>query len=299
MKYFFECIERYLKTLNFGSSHTRTAYKRDLVFFVRFIVGNNIRSWPEVDNAVARSFVSHMRREGRKSSTISRHLSSIRGLMEWLILENFLVRNPFTNLKAPKREKTLPKVVDADEMQFFFSKEAETDILLRDLAMFELLYSCGLRVNELVSLNLDDLNLVDKEVRVIGKGDKERLLPVGKYAIEAIKKYLRVRFNFAKEEKKEAVFLNNRGGRLSCRSVQIRLKKWVSEALNNRSVHPHVLRHSFASHLLESSGDLRAVQELLGHSSLSTTQIYTHLNFQRLAEVYDKSHPRAKMKKNG
>ena len=276
------------------SENTLKSYERDLRQFIDFADSLNIQAWSNIDSKLAREYLSLRRRKGDKAVTIARKLSSLKKFFLWLIKEGIVTASPFSSLKAPKKEKKLPKVLDVEIANYFLSLDADSDILLRDKAMFELLYSSGLRVSELVSLDKINLNLSFGEVRVFGKGRKERLVPCGKFAINALKAWLNVRESRYNSLETDALFLSARGRRISVRSVQVRTKIW-SKLLNmDVSVNPHIMRHSFATHILESSGDLRAVQELLGHSNLATTQIYTHLNFQHLAEAYDRAHPRSK-----
>ena len=203
--------------------------------------------------------------------------------------------NPAIGIQAPKSEKKLPKALDIDNTQQLLSLEGSDWLSIRDRAILELFYSSGLRLSELVDLNLNDIDLPQALITVTGKGNKTRTLPVGSFAIKAIESWINIRCDLNPDH--SAVFLSKQGKRLSQRSVQLRLKKYSLQQGISQHVHPHMLRHSFASHMLESSGDLRAVQELLGHANISTTQIYTHLDFQHLAKVYDKAHPRANRKK--
>ena len=201
--------------------------------------------------------------------------------------------NPFSGTTAPKAEKKLPKSLSVDQVSLLVAVEAHDPIAIRDRAMMELFYSSGLRLSELVDLNLQQIDLEQGSVRVLGKGRKERDIPVGSLAVAAIKAWLPVRSELASSDE-SALFLSSRGKRISARTVQQRIQHWARRQGLDTGVHPHMLRHSFATHVLESSGELRAVQELLGHANISTTQVYTHLDFQHLAEVYDKAHPRAK-----
>ncbi len=276
------------------SENTRKGYERDLLQFFDFLNSGGVSVWTSVDPKMARTYLSLRRKEGDKSTTIARKLSSLKKFFFWLKKEGIITTNPFAALKPPKKEKRLPKVLDVDSTNYFLSLNANTDILVRDKAMFELLYSSGLRISELVSLDEDDLNVREGEVRVEGKGRKERVVPCGKLAIKAIRSWLSLRKSKFKLSGRGPLFLSMRGTRISVRAVQVRMKIWSRLLKMDISLNPHMMRHSFATHILESSGNLRAVQELLGHSNLATTQIYTHLNFQHLADVYDQAHPRAK-----
>ena len=233
--------------------------------------------------------------QNRHAKSLARYLSSWRQFFSYLIEQKVLNSNPCLGIKPPKAPKHLPKALSMEKTGALLDNVAEEDSLdIRDKAIFELMYSSGLRLSELSGLNLDDINLDEGFVHVLGKGNKQRVVPVGQAAIEAIIHYLPVR---VATDEQPAVFTSKNGTRLSNRQIQNRLNRWSIRAETDRHITPHMLRHSFASHMLQESGDLRAVQELLGHSNLSTTQIYTSLDFAHLAEVYDKAHPRAKRKK--
>jgi integrase/recombinase XerC len=224
-------------------------------------------------------------------------LSSARSYFRWLVREHHATSNPFDTLKAPRKPRKLPDTLDIDAVQQLVSIEGDDVLTIRDRAILELFYSSGLRLSELTGLDITDIDIQGGEARVTGKGSKTRIVPVGQAARSAIQRWLSVRPQLAKLTEK-GMFVSRRGTRLGVRSVEKRLKYWAARQGLDRNVHPHMLRHSFASHILESSGDLRAVQELLGHKNISTTQIYTHLDFQHLAKVYDKAHPRAKRKRD-
>ena len=295
IKYFKKDVEQYTRSLRALSRHTVANYQTDLGWFVAFISRAGCKTWFEVDEKTARQYHAACRESGLLGRSISRHLSALRGLFRWLKKEKIIFNNPFLGLKAPKSKSRLPEVLDVDQMSYLLSRKADSALLIRDKAMFELMYGCGLRVSELTFLNVGDVYLDYNELRVTGKGRKERLLPLGREAKTAILKWLPVRERFMNRlENESPLFLSNRSNRISVRTVQSRLHLWGRVLELGTSLHPHMLRHSFASHMLESSGDLRAVQELLGHSNLSTTQVYTHLDFQHLASVYDKAHPRAR-----
>ena len=298
-----ETLERffhYLENEKRYSPHTCSAYRRDLTNFLDFYskldthqTKSLIINWVDITVHHARQYVVYLNKRKQSAKSIQRKLSSLRSYFRFLMRENIVLANPVEGVKSPKIEKRLPKVLDVDQVQQLFSKNESDPLLLRDLAMLELLYGSGLRLSELVSLNMDDMDLSDLSLRVTGKGNKTRLLPLGKMALVALNKWLIVRLNWVKAEN-NAVFISKRGGRISPRSVQSRLQYWGKKQGLNTGLHPHRLRHSFASHLLESSGDIRSVQELLGHANLSTTQIYTQLDYQHLAQVYDQAHPEPK-----
>ena len=294
-KYFTKDVEQYARSLRTLSKHTVANYQTDLGRFVEFISSTGCKTWLDVDEKTARQYLAACRESGLLGRSISRHLSALRGLFRWLKKEKMIFKNPFFGLKAPKSKSRLPEVLDVDQMSYLLSRKTDSALLIRDKAMFELMYGCGLRVSELTLLNVGDVYLDYNELRVTGKGRKERLLPLGREAKTAILKWLPVRECFMNRlENESPLFLSNRSNRISARTVQARLHLWGRVLELGTSLHPHMLRHSFASHVLESSGDLRAVQELLGHTNLSTTQVYTHLDFQHLASVYDKAHPRAR-----
>ncbi len=268
------------------SSHTVAAYERDLR---QFLERADLNAWDECRNHHLAAFVAQLNRNGAASRTISRKLSSIRAFFDWL--GKRVSHNPARGFQTPKSPRKLPKVLDVDQAQALLNFEPASATERRDLAIMELLYSSGLRISELVHLNCEDLDVESGLVRVLGKGSKERLVPVGGRAREAIRAMLQDRADaFASAP----LFVGRGGQRLSVRSAQARLKRYGIEQLGSSALHPHMLRHSFASHVLESSGDLRGVQEMLGHADIATTQIYTHLDFQHLAEVYDSAHPRAR-----
>ena len=243
-----------------------------------------------------RAFAAAQHRKGLGGRSIQRRLSALRGLFRHLQKLGVVEANPAHDITAPKSPRRLPRSLDADRVGGLLEIRDDDPLALRDRAIFELIYSSGLRVSEAVSIDHRDIDLSDAVVEVVGKGSKARRVPVGRYAVEAIRRWLAVRATLAAEDEK-ALFVSRRGRRLSPRSVQSRLDQWARRQGLDTHVHPHMLRHSFASHLLESSGDLRAVQELLGHADISTTQVYTHLDFQHLAKVYDQAHPRARKKR--
>lgn len=275
------------------SEHTVNNYQRDLKRLSSFCDKHKLADWVVLSSADILQHIAERHRAGLSSKSLQRELSAIRSFYFFLMKTGQADKNPAQHVKAPKQARKLPKTLDVDQVSALLDAGANSVLELRDVAMFELFYSSGLRLNELSSLNLADIDAHDKQLTVVnGKGGKTRLLPVGGKAIQALQKWLKVRP--AVNENECALFTSTKGKRLGNRSIQLRLKQWCIKKGIPESVHPHMLRHSFATHLLETSQDLRAVQELLGHENISTTQIYTHLDFQHLAEVYDRTHPRAK-----
>jgi tyrosine recombinase XerC len=295
---------RYLQIERQLSPYTVINYEKDLTKFCHFCQTRDISEPNQLTIDQAKLFAATLRSNRASAKTIQRNLSAVRSFYRYLIKERIVEDNPIIAVTAPKAARKLPKTLDADQVSQLFQYQPQTDIEYRDAAMIELLYSSGLRVAELVGINVNDINRHDCTLTVLGKGNKERVVPVGQFALTAIDHWLRKRSNFMtsnqqpvdKISKNDALFISQKGGRLSIRSVQARLKHWAKHCDLDDNLHPHLLRHSFASHMLESSGELRAVQEMLGHADISTTQIYTHLDFQHLAKVYDNAHPRAKKK---
>ncbi|PTT44248.1 tyrosine recombinase XerC, partial [Aeromonas sp. HMWF014] len=258
------------------------------------LVRLGLNDWARLEASQVRNLVTRMHKAGLVPSSLATKLSALRSFCDWQVRQGRLTANPARGIVTPKQGRPLPKNLDVDEMYQLLNITDEQDPLaVRDRAIMELMYSSGLRLAELVGLNLTDIKLDDRQLKVTGKGARERVLPMGRMAVEWLHKWLKVRPLLAGDEA-EALFVSQRKRRLSARSVQERLDGWGNKQALNAHIHPHKLRHSFATHMLESSGDLRAVQELLGHADLSTTQIYTHLDFQHLAKVYDNAHPRAK-----
>ena len=290
-------LEEYFDQLQFEkrvSGHTLQNYRRDLHRLAEYCRHQKISHWSQLQQSDIRTHIAARHRQGLSSKSLQRELSAIRSFFKYLLKKHQASLNPAHYVKAPKQDRKLPKILDVDQITGLLEAGADSILEVRDQAMFELFYSSGLRLSELSALNLSDVDLLDKMLTVqSGKGGKSRVLPVGSKAIAAIKLWLQHR-NPSSASEETALFLSNRGHRIGQRSIQQRLRQWCKKKGIIEHVHPHMLRHSFASHLLESSQDLRAVQELLGHSNISTTQIYTHLNFQHLAEVYDQAHPRAK-----
>lgn len=288
-------IDQFIKSLHHLSEQTRKAYQKDISIFLEYCNEINIENWTVIDGRQIRGFVTQRHRQGIGGRSLQRNLSAIRAFYRYLIKTGVANSNPAQGIVTPKTAKKLPNTLDVDQSTQLVEIKA-TDILsIRDKAIFELMYSCGLRLSELVKLNLDSIDIGDGVVTVIGKGNKTRLLPVGQQALEATRIWLKQRVILATHDD-NALFVSKRGTRISTRSVQQRLRHWSKRQGLGTHVHPHMLRHSFATHVLESSGDLRAVQELLGHADISTTQVYTHLDFQHLAKVYDQAHPRAQKK---
>ncbi len=277
------------------SALTRKAYRRDLNTLLDYCQQQQIQSWQQLDSHQIRAFIAWRHRQGSGSRSLQRLLSSTRSFFNFLIEQSVLQSNPAQGVRAPKSGKKLPRVLDVDQMSSLLDSD-ETDLLaVRDRAMFELLYSSGLRVSELAGLGIHDVDLSGNMVHVTGKGNKQRNVPVGQHAVRAVRDWLARRHELDKSGTAQ-MFLGSRGKPIGTRSIQQRLAAWAQKQGIDVHVHPHMLRHSFASHMLESSGDLRAVQELLGHADISTTQVYTHLDFQHLAKVYDLAHPRARKK---
>lgn len=278
------------------SSHTLSGYRRDLSKLQSLTPEQP--DIAQLTNNDIRRCLSQLRQQGLSPKTLQRWLSAVRTLCTYGQKQRWLTINPCDGLRAPKTDKRLPKTLDVDAASQFVAVEENTFVGIRDRACLELFYSCGLRLSELVALNWGDIDLPSCEVKVLGKGRKERVLPIGREALSALHRWQTCQHNSLSINASTAVFTTAKGGRLSHRAVQKRFEKIALQSGIQQPVHPHMLRHSFASHLLESSGDLRAVQELLGHANLSTTQVYTHLDFQHLASVYDAAHPRARLKKD-
>ena len=284
----------YLKVVKNFSEHTTKNYKRDLDKFVRFL-SDNSTSLEKCDEQDIRLFVNQERRKGLSPRSIQRVLSSCRSFFNYLVEHKGFKKNHAQNLSSPKSSKSLPKALDADLIQKLLNFKPKTELETRDKAIAELFYSSGLRLSELQGIDIGDISIKERSCRVVGKGNKTRDLPIGRQAVKSLRDWILIREKYSTESDL-AIFINKQGKRLSNRSIQARLKKLSTER-GLPAVHPHMLRHSFASHILESSGDLRAVQEMLGHADIGTTEIYTKLDFQHLSKVYDKAHPRAKKNK--
>ncbi len=295
-----EAVERYLAALRHErrvSPHTLDSYQRDLNRFSAFLEQRGIDDWRQVNHAAVAAHAAARFRRGASPATIARELSAIRGLYRHLIRHRLATHNPARDVKAPKAERKLPRTADSEQLdRLLLSDAQDSPLRRRDLALFELMYSCGLRLAELASLDVRDIDLAEQSLIVTGKGRKQRQLPIGRKAIAALRRWLDCRRELLRDPAEPALFINRLGERLSHRGIQGRLKQLAREQGLDLPLHPHMLRHSFATHLLESSADLRAVQELLGHADIATTQVYTHLDFQHLAQVYDAAHPRARKK---
>jgi integrase/recombinase XerC len=286
------------------SPHTVAACQRDLANLSRLTAG---KALAELEVGDIRGAIVKLRSQGLAAASVARQLSSWRGFYAFACRRLGYIRNPCTGLRPPKAAKALPDILSPDACTQLLGGRADDDDALaaRDRAMFELFYSSGLRLSELTGLDLDDLNLQTGEAQVTGKGRKTRIVPVGRQALDALAAWLPQRLALMSRrdgipgdarDDSAALFISQRGSRLTPRSVQLRLDRWARQAGLGQHVHPHLLRHAFATHVLQSSGDLRAVQEMLGHASISTTQVYTHLDWQHLAKVYDQAHPRARKK---
>lgn len=283
----------YLQSERRYSKHTLAAYQRDINTFVGFLAEREIAAWPMIDEGMIREFVAAQHRKGLSGRSLQRRLSALRTLFTFFCRHGLMQQNPAKDVPAPKSKRRLPDTLGVDQLNQLLSISTSDPLVSRDLAAMELLYGCGLRLSELTGLNIEDINWQQSSLSVLGKGNKQRLVPFGSKARASLDKWLKFRAERVQLNEK-AVFINQKGSRLSNSSVQQRLKKLALQQGLDSAIYPHMLRHSFASHLLESSSDLRAVQELLGHANLSTTQIYTHLDFQHLAGVYDKAHPRSR-----
>ena len=287
-------IDRYLRHLSEErrcSPHTVRNYARDLAR-LHAVVGDD---WARVRVHDIRALVAKVHRQGAQGRSLQRLLSAIRGFFHFLVREGVVDANPALDVRAPRSGRQLPGVLDVEQVSRLVAIPGDDPLAVRDRAILELFYSSGLRLAELVGLDLTDVDLTDRQLRATGKGRKTRDLPVGRHAAAALTEWLKVRAELAAPDE-SALFVGRRGGRLGARAIQVRLSRHAGLQGLDRRVYPHLLRHSFASHLLESSGDLRAVQELLGHADISTTQVYTHLDYQHLARVYDAAHPRARRK---
>lgn len=291
----FAATERFLRYLGVErqlSPITLLNYRRQLDAIMALAEEARVTRWQDCDVATVRNIAVRSRRKGLSPASLALRLSALRSFFDWLVSQGELSANPAKAVSAPKAPRHLPKNMDVDDVNRLLDIDLNDPLAVRDRAMLEVMYGAGLRLSELVGLDLKHLDLESGEVWVLGKGSKERRLPIGRNAVQWIEHWLDLRGLFGAEE--DALFLSKLGKRISARNVQKRFAEWgVRQGLNSH-VNPHKLRHSFATHMLESSGDLRGVQELLGHANLSTTQIYTHLDFQHLASVYDKAHPRAK-----
>ncbi|WLI76639.1 tyrosine recombinase XerC [Kosakonia sp. H02] len=283
---------RYLGVERQLSPVTLLNYQRQLDAIIALADDIGLKSWQHCDAAMVRSIATRSRRKGLGAASLALRLSALRSFFDWMVSQGELSANPAKGVSAPKAPRHLPKNIDVDDVNRLLDIDINDPLAVRDRAMLEVMYGAGLRLSELVNLDIKHLDLESGEVWVLGKGSKERRLPIGRSAVTWIEHWLDLRELFGADD--DALFLSKLGKRISARNVQKRFAEWgIKQGLNSH-VHPHKLRHSFATHMLESSGDLRGVQELLGHANLTTTQIYTHLDFQHLASVYDAAHPRAK-----
>lgn len=292
-------IESFIRHLEYErrlSPETCKHYRRDLQALQAWCDETGLAGWSALDSEHVRSYASACFRRGLSPRSIQRRLSATRTFFRYLLREKQVKHNPVQSVSAPRGSKRLPDNLDADRMARLLEIPGDTPLVNRDRAILELLYSSGLRLAELADLDLGDVDMRDATVRVTGKGNKDRIVPVGSRALEALGRWHRSRGSLAATGER-ALFVSNRGTRLSRRSIQARVDHWGRRQGIDARVYPHLFRHSFATHLLESSHDLRGVQELLGHANISTTQVYTHLDFQHLAQIYDKTHPRARARK--
>lgn len=287
---------RYLATEKRSSGNTCEHYGRDLDRLAEWCREQGIGHWSELSQHHIRRYAALQARRGCAPRTIARHLSSIRRFFAFLIREGQQDDNPALDVRPPRNQRPLPGVMDVDQMNRLLEQAPEDPLEVRDRAMMELMYSSGLRLAELVSLDRYDIDPEGASIRVTGKGGKTRIVPVGSAALKALADWCRIRSQWVSPDE-PAVFVSRHGTRIHRRTVQARLRRWGQHHHSEQGIHPHLMRHSFASHILESSGDLRAVQELLGHADIATTQIYTHLDFQHLASVYDRAHPRARSRR--
>ena len=290
---FINQIEQYISYLRVERHYalnTISAYQRDLSNLFDFCLKNKISETSAIDSDILNLFVMELRHKAISSKSIRRYLSSIRGFLDYLVKEEILTENNAKKIKSPKISHSLPKTIDFDDLKRLLSVQSKSYQELKSIAMIEIMYSCGLRVSELVKLNISDMDLSEGFVRVKGKGGKMRFSPIGSDAIKAIRLYLAKRPN----AETRALFVNNNENRISSRTVQNTVKIRALEVGISVNIHPHMLRHAAATHFLQSSHDLRSVQEFLGHKSIKSTQVYTHLDFLELSKVYDEFHPRAK-----
>ncbi len=288
MDRYIEKFIRYLEIEKNYSKYTITNYRLDLEGFKKFLGDVALE---KIDYLVLRKYLATLKEKNLKSRTVGRHLSTLRSFFKFLIREGYLKNNPIASLSSPKQEKPLPLFLTEEEVtKLIEAVKLNNERDFRDRAIIETFYSTGIRVSELVGLNIEDVDFIGGVVKVLGKGKKERIAPIGEIALSAIRAYLERR---KKQQEAEALFLNKSGKRITDRGVRNIIDKYIRIASIKQGVSPHTLRHSFATHLLNRGADLRSVQELLGHVNLSTTQIYTHLTTEKLKSVYDKAHPRA------
>ncbi|AVF36672.1 tyrosine recombinase XerC [Rahnella sikkimica] len=287
---------RYIKVQRQLSPLTCESYERQLEILISMSDEIGISDWEQLDAPKVRMLLVRSKRAGLGESSRALRMSALRSFLDWQVSQGNRMANPAKGISTPRTSKHLPQNLDVDEVDKLLDIDSKDPLAVRDRAMLETMYGAGLRVSELVGINIRHVDMVTGEVWVVGKGSKERRLPLGRTALTWLEKWLVFRADLSCED--DALFISNKGKRISVRNVQKRFAEWGLKQGVSSHIHPHKLRHSFATHLLESSGDLRGVQELLGHSSMSTTQIYTHLDFQHLATVYDAAHPRAKRGKS-
>ncbi|MFZ9035840.1 MAG: site-specific tyrosine recombinase/integron integrase [Francisellaceae bacterium] len=292
MHYHIDSFLSHLQHQKNYSAYTIENYRRDIGQFLAHLsrVDASITTLSDSD---IKTWIKALSNTGKKAKTIQRHLSAVRSFLNYLVEQSIIHQNPALKIKAPKAAKMLPKTLDVDEMQSLLDHDFDDSLKIRDVAMLELIYSSGLRLSELIKLKLGDIDRHQKLMHVTGKGNKERILPIGSKALLQLDKWLNRRLQFSPQD--DHLFVTLKGQKITERQVQKRFEQYGA-LFANKHIHPHMLRHAFASHLLESSKDLTAVQKLLGHSDISTTEIYTHLDFQTLSETYDKAHPRARKK---
>lgn len=286
-------FQRHIATERRLAAHTVTAYRRDLDALVHWCDRNDIGNWRELDAQHVRRFIAQNHAAGLGGRSLARRLAAVRSFCDFLLREQALRHNPGLDIRAPKAAKRLPHTLDVDMMARLLALEPRGPLDVRDLAIMELFYSSGLRLAELLALDLEHLNMAERVVQVKGKGSRDRIVPVGRLALAALQRWLALRRDLPKLDG-PAIFIGRNGRRLTPRAVQLRIAALARRQGLPVDVHPHLFRHSFATHLLESSRDLRGVQEMLGHASIGTTQVYTHLDFQHLARIYESSHPRAR-----
>ncbi|MDB4210461.1 tyrosine recombinase XerC [Gammaproteobacteria bacterium] len=280
----------FLSNIKGLAKNTTLSYQRDLVKFSSFAQSQNITNFQMLTEEICSGWIANLFESSVNARSIQRHISSVKGFFNYAIKHGLILNSPFELIGSPKSPNYLPSVLSPEDIEQLLNFKPKNAQEIRDMAIVELIYSSGLRVSEAINVNLNDFEESKDFLRVLGKGSKTRLVPVGRFAQSAINKWINKRKTLATVD--EALFVNLRGKRISARSIQVRIKH-LALRQGLPPVNPHMLRHSFATHLLESSGDLRSIQELLGHSSLSTTQIYTRLDYQHLIKVYEKSHPRA------
>ena len=291
-----EAFLRFLRVVRQLSPHTIESYHHQLTAIIEIVAPAGLRDWRQLDATQVRMITARSKRKGLEAASLALRLSALRSFIDWQVSQGVMSVNPAKGISAPKQARHLPKNLDVDDVNRLLDIDASDPLAVRDRTMLEVMYGAGLRLSELVGLDCRHMNMASGEVWVMGKGSKERKLPIGRTAIHWLEQWLPLREIYDPVD--DAVFVSKLGKRISVRSVQKRFAEWGVKQGVTSHINPHKLRHSFATHMLESSGDLRAVQELLGHANLTTTQIYTHLDFQHLAKVYDAAHPRAKRGKS-